>query len=113
MTARNNASDRAWDGFTLIETMMVIVILGILGTGILMYFVSIGSSADPVLATQGTALASVNSWQASNQTRSFFSIVISNENTAFNNSFRLPKTVPNNLLIPDNAALLAETNPAQ
>lgn len=44
-------------GFTLIETVMVIVILGILGTGILMYFVSIGSSADPVLATQGTALA--------------------------------------------------------
>jgi prepilin-type N-terminal cleavage/methylation domain-containing protein len=44
-------------GFTLIETMMVIVILGILGTGILMYFVQIGSSADPVLATQGTALA--------------------------------------------------------
>ncbi len=47
----------AGSGFTLIETIMVIVILGILGTGILMYFVSIGSSADPVLATQGTALA--------------------------------------------------------
>lgn len=44
-------------GFTLIEVVMVIVLLGILGTGILMYFVGVSSSGDPVLTTQATTLA--------------------------------------------------------
>lgn len=44
-------------GFTLIETVMVIVVLGIIGAGILMYFVGISGSADPVLVTQATFLA--------------------------------------------------------
>jgi prepilin-type N-terminal cleavage/methylation domain-containing protein len=45
-------------GFTLIETVMVIVILGVIGLGIMTYFIGIGSSADPVLTTQATGLAS-------------------------------------------------------
>lgn len=44
-------------GFTLIETIMVIVVLGIIGISILMYFVSVRSSADPVLTTQAAELA--------------------------------------------------------
>lgn len=44
-------------GFTLIEALMVIIILGVIGTGILMYFVGIGSSPNQVILTQATALA--------------------------------------------------------
>ena len=44
-------------GFTLIEAVMIIVLLGIIGTSILMYFASIRSSGDPVLLNQASALA--------------------------------------------------------
>lgn len=44
-------------GFTLIESVMVIVVLGIIGIGIMMYFVGVGSSSDPVLETQAGRLA--------------------------------------------------------
>lgn len=46
------------NGFTLIEALMVIVILGIIGAGILTYFVGLGKgSAGQVLVTQGNSLA--------------------------------------------------------
>ena len=44
-------------GFTLIEVVMVIVLLGILGTGLMMYFVGVSSSGDPVLTAEATELA--------------------------------------------------------
>lgn len=44
-------------GFTLIETVMVIVLLGIVGAGILMYFAGMRGSADPVLRLQAIELA--------------------------------------------------------
>lgn len=44
-------------GFTLIETVMVIVILGIIGAGMLMYFASMRFAADPAVLLQATSLA--------------------------------------------------------
>lgn len=44
-------------GFTLIETIMVIVVLGIIGTGILMYFVGLGSSGNLTIQPQAASLA--------------------------------------------------------
>ncbi|MBI5643928.1 MAG: prepilin-type N-terminal cleavage/methylation domain-containing protein [Deltaproteobacteria bacterium] len=44
-------------GFTLIEVVMVIIILGIIGTGILMYYTGLSASPDQVTLTQATALA--------------------------------------------------------
>jgi len=44
-------------GFTLIEVIMVIVLLGIIGTGILMYFVSLASSGDQTLTPRAAILA--------------------------------------------------------
>ena len=58
MDRRNKQSRVLERGFTLIETIMVIVVLGIVGIGIMMYFVGIGSSSDPVLQTQASRLAS-------------------------------------------------------
>lgn len=43
-------------GFTLIEVLMVIVILGIMGSGILMYFVGVSSPGDAI-TVQGVTLA--------------------------------------------------------
>jgi prepilin-type N-terminal cleavage/methylation domain-containing protein len=54
---QSTQKDRLAPGFTLIEVVMVIVLLGIMGTGIIMYFVGVSSSGDPVLTTQATALA--------------------------------------------------------
>lgn len=54
---RNIKTGSRASGFTLIEVVMVIVILGVIGSGILMYFIGIGSKNDPVLLVQGTALA--------------------------------------------------------
>lgn len=44
-------------GFTLIETVMVIALLGIVGAGILLYFSGMRGSADPVLRIQAIELA--------------------------------------------------------
>lgn len=44
-------------GFTLIETVMVIVVMGIIGTGILLYFTGIISSGSQAFTIQATALA--------------------------------------------------------
>lgn len=44
-------------GFTLIEVLMVIVILGIMGSGILIYFVGVASSPGDAITVQGVALA--------------------------------------------------------
>ncbi|MBI5874512.1 MAG: type II secretion system protein [Deltaproteobacteria bacterium] len=44
-------------GFTLIETVMVIVLLGIVAAGILLYFAGMRGSADPVLRLQAIELA--------------------------------------------------------
>lgn len=44
-------------GFTLIETLMVIVVLGIVGSGLLLYFTSMRSSGDPVIIVQAASLA--------------------------------------------------------
>ncbi len=64
-------------GFTLIETVMVIVILGIVGIGIMMYFVGVGSSADPVLTAQAAGLAEQKMERiiADNKANGFNSIV--------------------------------------
>lgn len=43
------------NGFTLIETLMVIVLMGIMGTGLLYYFAGLGSSTQ-ALVVQATAL---------------------------------------------------------
>ena len=43
-------------GFTLIETLMVIVLMGIMGTGLVYYFAGLGSSGQ-VQVVQATALA--------------------------------------------------------
>ncbi len=58
MDRREENGMRPESGFTLIEVVMVIVILGVIGIGIMTYFVGVGSSADPVLTTQATGLAS-------------------------------------------------------
>jgi len=47
---RNNS------GFTLIETLMVIVLMGIMGTGLVYYFAGLGSSTQAQVV-QATALA--------------------------------------------------------
>jgi prepilin-type N-terminal cleavage/methylation domain-containing protein len=48
---------RQW-GFTLVETVMVIVLLGIVGAAVLLPFVtSLRGSADPVVTQQGNFLA--------------------------------------------------------
>lgn len=44
-------------GFTLIEAVMVIVILGIITSGLLMYFTGVSSSGGPPLNIQGAMLA--------------------------------------------------------
>jgi prepilin-type N-terminal cleavage/methylation domain-containing protein len=44
-------------GFTLIETVMVIVILGIIGGGILVYFTGLGSGSDNAVVLQAGMLA--------------------------------------------------------
>lgn len=43
-------------GFTLIETLMVIVLMGIIGSGLLVYFAGLGSSGQGA-SVQATALA--------------------------------------------------------
>lgn len=43
-------------GFTLIETLMVVVLMGIMGTGLMLYFTGLGSS-DQSLVLQASALA--------------------------------------------------------
>ncbi len=45
------------NGFTLIETLMVIVIIGIAGAGILMYFTAGRFAPDQTLTLQATGLA--------------------------------------------------------
>lgn len=45
------------NGFTLIETLMVIVIIGIAGAGILMFFTAGRSAPDQTLIAQATGLA--------------------------------------------------------
>ncbi|HBG45973.1 MAG TPA: hypothetical protein DDW94_03190 [Deltaproteobacteria bacterium] len=47
---------RRENGFTLIETLMVIVLLGIMGTGLIMYFVGLGSS-NQAIVIEAVALA--------------------------------------------------------
>jgi prepilin-type N-terminal cleavage/methylation domain-containing protein len=44
-------------GFTLIEIVMVIVLLGILGSTILAYFAGLGGTSDQALSTQANFLA--------------------------------------------------------
>lgn len=44
-------------GFTLLEAIAVIVLLGIVGAGILLYFTSMKYSANPVIRTQAIELA--------------------------------------------------------
>lgn len=43
-------------GFTLIETLMVIVLMGIMGTGLMLYFAGLGSSSQAQVV-QASALA--------------------------------------------------------
>lgn len=43
-------------GFTLIETLMVVVLLGIIGSGLLMYFVGL-SATNQALVIEGASLA--------------------------------------------------------
>lgn len=43
-------------GFTLIETLMVIVLMGIMGTGLMLYFAGLGST-DQARVLQASALA--------------------------------------------------------
>ncbi len=48
----------AQSGFTLIETVMALVLIGIIGAGILSYFVNLGKgSSEQALVAQATALA--------------------------------------------------------
>jgi prepilin-type N-terminal cleavage/methylation domain-containing protein len=54
--ARVHGAHSGEDGFTIMETLMVIVLLGIVGSAILMYFAGIGSSADQVKLTQAAIL---------------------------------------------------------
>ncbi len=44
-------------GFTLVETLMVIVLIGVVGTGILLYFAGMRGGADPLLSVQALELA--------------------------------------------------------
>ncbi len=44
-------------GFTLIETVMVIVILGIIGAGLLSYFTGLGAGSDNAIVAQATFLS--------------------------------------------------------
>lgn len=44
-------------GFTLIETVMVIIILGVIGTGLIMYFAGAASTGDQAMFTQAVELA--------------------------------------------------------
>jgi prepilin-type N-terminal cleavage/methylation domain-containing protein len=46
-------------GFTLIETIMIIVLLGILASGILLYFVPLSASPEQALTVQAIELAQV------------------------------------------------------
>lgn len=65
-------------GFTLIEAVMVIVIMGIIGAGILMYFVGLGKgSSEQALVIQATALAQekMEKIAADRKTNGFASII--------------------------------------
>lgn len=44
-------------GFTLLETLMVIVLLGIIGTGLILYFIGVGTSSNQALVVEAAALA--------------------------------------------------------
>lgn len=49
---------RSARGLTLVEVVMVIVLLGIIGTGILLYLAGLGGGANATLTTQAAMLAS-------------------------------------------------------
>lgn len=68
---------RSQDGFTLIETVMVITIIAIIGTTILVYFAGVRSSGDPVLTAQAANLAEQQMEQvlSDKQANGFASIV--------------------------------------
>ena len=65
-------------GFTLIETIMALVLIGIIGVGILSYFVGLGKgSSEQALVVQATALAQEGMEQllADKKTNGFASVV--------------------------------------
>lgn len=64
------------NGFTLIETLMVIVLIGIMGTGLVMYFVGIGSSGQ-ALVIEGTSLAQGKMEEVLAHSKTSFNAVIS------------------------------------
>ena len=64
------------DGFTLIETLMVIELLGIMGTGLVMYFVGLGSSSQ-ALVIEGASLAQEKMEDIKAQGKTSFSAVAS------------------------------------
>lgn len=68
---------RAGAGFTLIEVVMVITIVGIIGTGILMYFMGLRSGGDLTTYNQATLLAQaeMEKVRADKQANGFSSIV--------------------------------------
>ena len=68
---------RSRDGFTLIETVMVITIIAIIGATILVYFAGVRSSGDPVLTAQAANLAEqqVEQVLSDKQANGFASIV--------------------------------------
>lgn len=68
----------ARSGFTLIETVMALVLIGIIGVGILSYFVGLGrGSSEQALVVQATALAQEGMEQllADKKTNGFASVV--------------------------------------
>jgi len=61
-------------GFTLIETLMVIVLMGIMGTGLVYYFAGLGSSTQAQVV-QATALAQEKLERITAEANGFNSIV--------------------------------------
>jgi len=64
------------NGFTLIETLMVIVLLGIMGTGLVMYFVGLSSSSQS-LVVEATSLAQAKMEEVMALRKSSFNAVVS------------------------------------
>ncbi|MEE9613782.1 MAG: type II secretion system protein [Thermodesulfobacteriota bacterium] len=70
-------------GFTLIETIMIIVLLAILGSGILIYFFSIAGSGGQVITVQAVELAEDKVEEVLSEKNTSFSGVVSEASAAF------------------------------